>query len=496
MTGRTLDRRGFLGACSAGFAGMAFPGLIQSKKEKRPNILWIISEDTSPDMACYGTPLVQTPNIDRLAAEGVRFENAFATCPVCSPSRSAFNTGMVQTSIGAHQHRTRDKKLLPHPVRIVTDYFRDAGYFTTNCAGLRWNKAGKTDWNFKVDHAAFDGTDWKDRMHGQPFFAQVNLFMTHRAFQRDPENPIDPEAVTIPPYYPDHPITRRDWADYLESIQVLDRQIGQVLKRLDEEGLTENTVVFYFGDHGRPHVRGKQWLYEGGIRVPLIVRDPRRTAAGRVSEDLVSLIDLVPTSLALAGVRKPAFMQGKVFQGRIREKGDAIFAARDRCDGTVDRIRAIRTSRFKYMRNFMPERPYTQFNAYKLNSYPVLTLLEVLHARGELTEAQAQFMAERRPAEELYDLEKDPHEIHNLAGDPEHASTRKELRRRLRDWIRETDDQGETPEDPQVVADEARRMQDAHERRAQRRGLAPDASALERLQVWERQLLSKEKEES
>ena len=270
MGNKGMDRRTFLGACSAGVAGMTFPFLGCGTGEKeRPNILWLISEDTSPDFGCYGNTLVRTPNVDRLAAEGMRFTHSFATSPVCSPSRSAFCTGMYQTTIGAHQHRTYYKQELPAPVRVVTDYFREAGYYTTNCKGLQYDQPGKTDWNFTLGHEAFDGTNWRGRKSGQPFFAQVNLFLTHRPFVRDERNPIDPDAAQAPPIYPDHPVTRRDWADYLESLQVLDRQIGAVLTRLEGEGLADNTIVFYFGDHGQPHLWAKQWLYEGGIRVPL-----------------------------------------------------------------------------------------------------------------------------------------------------------------------------------------------------------------------------------
>ena len=491
------DRRAFLragagAAAGAFFSGCAAAGGLGRGKGKRPNILWITSEDTCPDMACYGGKPVETPNLDRLASEGIRFTRAYSTAPVCSPSRSAFMTGMYQTSIGAHNHRShrRDGYTLSPPVEVVTEYFRRAGYFTANvrtaAPGVRGS--GKTDFNFHVKKP-FDGTDWNQRKKGQPFFAHLNLHYTHRTFRRDPLRPIDPRKVEIPPYYPDDPLTRRDWTDYLESIQLLDRQIGKILERLKKEGLEENTVVFYFGDHGRPHVRGKQWLYEGGIHVPLMVRWPGRLPAGKVSDALVSMVDFAPTSLALAGIEPPRHMQGVVFLGEKAVSRKFVFAARDRCDETVDRIRCVLDGRWKYIRNFMPDLPYTQFNAYKEGFYPVLPLLEVLHEQGKLTPAQELFMVSRKPEEELYDLEKDPSEIHNLAGDPAHAEKLGRYRGILERWIASTNDRGRIPEDPEVLAYWRQVARRRFRVNMKRRGLPPDGPARARLAWWRRKLL-------
>jgi len=423
-------------------------------KEERANILWLIAEDLCPDLGCYGEKLARTPNLDRLASEGARFTNAFLTSPVCSPSRSAFMTGMYQTSIGAHHHRShrRDNYRLPQGVRLITDYLREAGYFTANVitAAPGVEGRGKTDFNFTVENP-FDGTDWNERKPGQPFYAQVNFRETHRIFEEVKENAVDPELVKIPPYYPDHPVARADWARYLDAIGILDRKVGAVLKRLEDEGLAGNTVVIFFGDNGRPHVRGKQFLYEGGILTPLIVRWPGRIKAGTVSDDLVSAIDLSATSLEIAGIEPPAHMQGVVFLGPEAQKREYIVAARDRCDETMDRIRCIRTKRFKYIRNFMPERPYAQLNRYK-ETYPVMRLMRRLHKEGKLTPEQALFMAERRPEEELYELQADPHELNNLASSPSHQELLQKMRRTLADWIKETGDMGEVPEDPAVTA--------------------------------------------
>jgi N-sulfoglucosamine sulfohydrolase len=483
----------FLSGCADNQKKTAHPGFLDHTLQRKdlPNILWLISEDTSPDLACYGNRTVQTPNLDKLAGEGARFTNAFVTAPVCSASRSAFMTGMYQTSIGAHHHRSHrnDTHILPAPAMLITEYFRRAGYFRCNCAGLNYKQPGKTDWNFMTMARPFDGTDWSQRRPGQPFFAQINFSLTHRPFQRDKRNPIDPDRVVLPPYYPDHPLARRDWADYLESIQLLDTEIGVALRWLEKEGAAENTIVMYFGDHGRPHVRGKQWLYEGGIHIPMIIRWPGQIQPGTVVDDLVSAVDFAPTFLALAGLPVPSHLQGRVFANVGNKRQKYVFAARDRCDGTVDRIRCVRSQRYKYIRNYYPDRPYTQFNAYKKLQYPVLTLMEVLHKQGKLTPEQEKFMAATRPREELYDLQDDPHELHNLAEDPRLKRILKEHSKQLDRWIKTTNDAGEKPEDPQVVAYWKNDMEQSYQRQMRDRGLAPDISDEDYLKWWEDKLL-------
>ncbi len=489
MNQNKISRRTFLKQSAISSAAFTLPFSLNCSKTQRPNILWLVSEDTSPDIGCYGNLLVKTPNLDKLAEEGILFSNAFATCPVCSPARSAMMTGMYQTSIDLHQHRTHNKKQLPEPVKVITEYFRQAGYFVSNCRGEEYDKPGKTDWNFKVESKAFDGTDWSQRKAGQPFFAQMNFRLTHRKFERDPENPISPDQIEIPPYYPDHAITRRDWADYLESLQVLDKQIGKVLQRLKDEGLEENTIVVYCGDHGRPHVRGKQWLYEGGIRVPMIARWQGHLKEGVVADDLVSLIDLAPTLMSLIGVKPPSHLQGNIFLGKNKTERDFIFAARDRCDGTSDRIRCVRTKRYKYIRNLHPELSYTQFNGYKKHQYPVLTLLQILQKNGKLTPAQEHFMAPTRPVEELYDLKNDPFEVFNLTVDSSSQEILKKLREELNKWIKETGDKGEIPEEKKDVEYEINLMQKNYYKRMKSRGLSPDISDEDYLKWWEKKLL-------
>ena len=484
-----MKRRDFLSAASLGLGASLLASRGSAASESRPNILWLISEDTSPDFGCYGHPLVHSPNIDRLAAEGTRYNAAFAAAPVCSAARSAMMTGMYQTTIGAHNHRSHreDGYTLPAPAEVITKYFRDAGYFVSNGHGVNWDKPGKTDFNFRTTTAPFDGTDWRQRNPGQPFLAQYNFSMTHREFERDPARPIDPAKVELPPYYPDTPLLRRDWADYLESAQVLDRQVGVLLKRLEEDDLAENTIVVYHGDHGQAHVRGKQWLYDSGIRVPLIVHRPDGAGAGAVSEELVSLLDLAPTMMEWAGIELPSHLHGRPLEtGAPR---DHIVCARDRCDETVDRIRSVRTKEFKYIRNFYPERPYLQFNAYKKKQYPAVSVLELWQKEGKLTEAQQPFMTATRPEEELYDLAADPHEVKNLAKDPAHEETLEKLRTRLDQWIEESGDLGALSE-PAEVTDAARAdSQKRFDEVMVERGIAPDAPPEVHVAWWEKQLL-------
>lgn len=442
------------------------PRPAEAAESRRPNVLWLIAEDLGPEIGSYGERLARSPNLERFAAEGVRYTGCYTTAPVCSPSRSAFMTGMYQTTIGAHNHRSHrgDGYRLPEGVHLVTHYFRQAGYFTANVltAAPGVKGTGKTDWNFTPPEKPFDGTDWNQRAAGQPFFAQVNFSETHRSFKKADEHPVDPAKVALPPYYPDHAVAREDWALYLDAVGHLDRKIGAVLGRLDEEGLRDETIVFFFGDNGQAHVRGKQWLYEGGIHVPLIVRTPEKYrpagqgAPGTVCDWLISAIDIPATSMTLAGVALPEKFQGRPFLGPGAKGREFIVGARDRCDETVDRIRCVRTGRYKYIRNFYPERPYTQPNAYKERQYPVLPLMRELHAQGKLTAVQELFMAPRRPAEELYDLKADPHEIHNLAASPEHQKVLEDLRAKLDAWIRETGDQGETPEPADVIEEQSR----------------------------------------
>lgn len=423
--------------------------------QAKPNILWIITEDISPELGCYTYPFVQTPNLDRLAVEGLRFTRLFSTAPVCSPSRSAMITGMYQTSIGAQNHRSHrnDGYQLPKPVEPITKYLRQAGYFVCNgqMNADSIKGPGKTDYNFKTDQPPFDGYDWKQRRDGQPFFAEVQIGVTHRGpvWKTDVQKhqpQIDPDRLKLPPYYPDHPVAREDWATYLESIQLMDDYVGIILKRLDEEGLSANTLVIFSSDHGRCHVRDKQFLYDGGILIPCIMRWPGQLKGGTVNSDLISTIDISASILQAADVELPSYIEGQSIFDRKTQKRKYIIAARDRMDETVDKMRAVRTKRFKYIKNYMPERPYMQSNQYKETEYPVWNLLKELKAQNKLTPAQALFTASTKPAEELYDIEKDPYELSNLAELKEYRKTLIKMRMILDHWVKTTNDQGQYPE--------------------------------------------------
>lgn len=447
--------------------------------KERPNILWIIAEDMGPELGCYGHPEVYSPVIDKLAADGVRYTRAFTVTPVCSTSRSSFMTGMYAHSIGAHNHRShrQDGFSLEPGVRVITDWFRPAGYHTANIRTFPtdnpdpkfYQGTGKTDWNFSYlspngNKNPFDTANWDQLKSNQPFFAQINFPETHRGAawnnaHKYIDHPANPAKVKIPPYYPDHPVTRADWAQYLNTVMALDKKVGFVLDKLERDGLADNTVVFLVGDHGRAMVRGKQWPYDSGLNVPMIIRWPKGIPApqgfqpGSVDDRIVASIDWAATALDIAGITKPAQMQGQIFLG-AHDEGERqyAFAGRDRGDETVDFIRTVRSKQYRYIKNFYPERPFTQLNRYKVNSYPVLRLMQQLHQKGELSGPPSFLMASTRPEEELYDLQSDPYEIHNLADSPAHQARLKTMRGALTNWMDTIKDKGRIPESPETIA--------------------------------------------
>ncbi len=431
--------------------------------ETRPNILWLLAEDVGPEAFSFSqTPEAKTPVIDQLARDGVRYSRAYTTAPVCSPSRSALITGMYAITIGAHQHRTKNKSPLPEGVRILPDRLREAGYYTANIttfpATAAQKGSGKTDWNFIHTGPAFDGKDWSQLKSHQPFYAQVNFQETHRTYRAPAE--ADPAKIVLPPYYPDHPVARKDWAEYLDSASELDRKVDRLLAQLKADGLAENTIVVFMGDNGQSHVRGKQFLYEEGLHVPLIVRWPAAVPApagytpGSTDPRFIEAIDLTASTLAWAGLKKPAGMQGRVFLGADAEPPrDLVFGARDRMDETLMRHRAVRDDHFRYIKNFNPEMPFFSRNLYKQQQYPMWNLIQQLHTEGKLNPVQELLCTPRMPGEELYDLDSDPHEIKNLATsqDPAHQAALKKLRTAVEQWIEQAADKGRLP-DPDASA--------------------------------------------
>ena len=442
------------GLVVAVLAGPGFAAIGQAETPRRPNILWLIAEDICPDLGCYGDPDARTPNLDGLAREGRMYCQAFSTAPVCSASRSAFCTGMYQNSFDAQHHRSHrdDGFRLPAGVRLITDRLRDEGYFTANVVTLPpeagFRGTGKTDWNFGYDGKPFDSNRWEDLKSHQPFYAHLNFSQSHRVYEKAKRDPTDPAKVTLPPYLPNHPVAREDWAVYHDSIRTLDENVGAVLKLLEKDGLRENTIVFFFADHGRDCFRGKYYAYEQGFHVPLLIRWPSRLAAASTSNALVSLVDLPATVLALAGCAVPKEMHGRPLLGAAAEKREYIFASRDRIDNTFDRVRTVRDARYKYIYNFRPELPYLQWMPYADLTNPVNELMRKLTSEGRLSADQAKFMAPSRPREELYDLKSDPFELHNLALSPAAYDVLVRMRRQLDGWIRLTKDHGLIPEDP------------------------------------------------
>ena len=427
-------------------------GTLVAENPNRPNIVLIGAEDISPNLGCYGDSYAITPNLDRLASQGAHFTRCFTHAPVCAPSRSGLITGMYPTTIGSHHMRST---LLKPPVTF-TEELRNAGYF------VAW--PGKTDFNFAVPKGAFDSTaNWMTKGQlKEPFLAYINFTVTHESQIRVPKGQYekntarlkdserhDPAKAPLPPYYPDAPEVRQNVATYYDNITALDYLVGDVLKWLDDKKLADNTVVLFFGDHGWGMSRGKRWLYDSGLRTPLIVRWPGNIKPGTIRDDLVAFVDIAPTILSIAGVKPPERMQGQPFLGYTVKERKYVFAARDRMDETFDRIRAVRDKRFKYIHNYYPELPYAQTILY-MDEMPTMKVWRQLAEEGKLTGPQKLFFAPTKPKEELYDTEADPHEIKNLADDPTYAEKLKELRGALEQWVQETEDLGKVPEDELV----------------------------------------------
>ena len=419
----------------------------------RPNILWLTCEDISPHLGCYGAPRAITPHLDRLAQQGTRYTHAFSISGVCAPSRSCIITGMYPTSIGSQHMRCR--AVLPKTIRCFTEYLREAGYYCTN------NR--KTDYNFAHPKSAWDESSntahWRNRGAGQPFFSVFNMTVTHESRVRADDDQHaknttsltasqrqDPSKLTLPPYYPVTPKVRKDWAHYFELITAMDHQAGEILDQLENDGFAENTIVFYYSDHGVGLPRAKRWLYDSGLHVPMIVRWPGHVEAAAVEDRLVSFVDLAPTVLSIAGIDIPEHLQGLPFLGpKAGKPRRYIYAARDRMDERYDLIRAVRDHRYKYIRNYQPFKTRAQYLAYaEVGS--TMQELRRLHQQGELDAVQQIFMRPTKPVEELYDLQADPHEIVNLAGSREHREVIERLRAEHESWMDRTLDTGLLPE--------------------------------------------------
>ncbi len=432
-----------------------------SAVKARPNILWLVVEDQSKHYGFNGEKLVHTPVLDELAANGVRFINASVTAPVCSTARSALITGMYQTSIGAHHHRSGRgvaKINIPSHIKLIPELFQEGGYYT--CLGSSGHasgtvspkhkdRLGKSDYNFEWNPNFFDAPEWSGRNQGQPFFAKICLSggkarPEARASKDIPH--VDASKVALPPYYPRHPVVLEDWAAYLDTFSLMDFQVGQIIDRLKKEGEFENTIIFFITDHGVSHARGKQFCYDEGMMIPFFVHALNRVKGGTVRKDPVLHIDLAATSLFFAGIEIPKHMEARTLFGPNFLKREFAVSARDRCDETYDRIRAVRSPEYKYIRNGYPARPHLQPCAYKDNK-EIYVAIRDWGEKGKLNDLQQKLLlSPERAKEELYDLKNDPWELNNLADNPEHSKTLQKMRKALNQWIRETGDLGQNVE--------------------------------------------------
>jgi arylsulfatase A-like enzyme len=428
---------------------------------QQPNILWITCEDISPHLGCYGDKTAVTPNIDALARQGTLYRNAFATIGVCAPARSTLISGMYPNSIGSQHMRCQGR--LPEGARAFPEYLREAGYYCTNNS--------KKDYNLQLGRKIWDESSrkahWRKRKAGQPFFSIFNFTSCHESQIRQPEAKYqkriatlkkfqvhDPKAMNVPPYHPDTDAVRKDWARYADMITFMDTEVGRLLRQLDKDGLAENTIVFFYSDHGAGMPRSKRWLFDSGLRVPMVVRVPEKFKkfapgiAGLETSRLVSFVDFAPTVLQLAGVPVPEHMQGQAFLGGNSQKSEAhrryVFGFRDRMDERYDMIRCVSNGRFKYIRNFMPHLPYAQYIDY-MYQMPTMKDWQKRFDAGGLSAVQRAFF-EAKPTVELYDTQADPHEVVNLAGRADHAETQTELEAALKTWMTQIVDVGFLPE--------------------------------------------------
>lgn len=423
----------------------------------QPNIIMIIGEDTGRYYGCYGDPVATTPNVDRLASEGCRYDNAYSTYPVCAPARSTIVTGQYPMKIATHQMRST----LINPPRLFTHELRNAGYYV--------NWFTKLDFNFEPTEGwCDDSEDWRDRLRAgefndRPFFLYKNISVTHESsmwpdgaetnttnqftknLEMRPAALHNPDDVPVPPYMPDVPEVRGDIARHYDNLKALDDEVGDILDALDASGQADNTIVMFLADHGRGLPREKRWPYTAGLQMPLIIRWPGNIEPGSVEDRLVSWVDIAPTVLSFTGVPIPDDYDGQPFMGPNAQSREYVFGGRDRMDEAYDLVRIVRDKQYHYQRNFFPKIPYAQRTRY-MENMQTMQALRRLNTENKLQGAPARFMSGDRPAEELYDLTVDPFCTQNIADQPEHAEALQRLREQLDAFLKQVDDKGLYPE--------------------------------------------------
>lgn len=446
MTYKTINH--LLAAISLLFCVACQPSTSQqTTPTDRPNILWIVSEDNSPFLGCYGDEFATTPVLDQFATESVLYENAFATAPVCAPARSTLITGVYPPSMGTQHMRSTNP--IPEFIHFFPHYLREIGYYCTNNSKKDYNTVDQKDaWDESSNKATY-----KNRKSDQPFFAVFNKNISHESSIHKPLDTLkhDPKKVPIPPYHPRTPEMEHDWAQYYDKVEMMDAWVGEILDELEAEGLAENTIVFYYSDHGGVLGRSKRFLYESGLHVPLIIRFPEKykhlapSEAGTRTDRIVTFLDFAPTILSLLNIPIPAYMQGQAFLGeQAEEPRTYAHSFRGRMDEVFDFSRSLRDKQYRYTRNYMPHRIYGQFLEYLWRA-PSMASWEKAYLAGECNEDQSAFW-KTKPVEELYNCETDPHNINNLATDPAFAETLERMRDENRRYMMETHDSGLLPE--------------------------------------------------
>ncbi len=437
----------------------------------RPNIIWLMAEDMGQDLECYGMKGVETPNLNMLAQQGVKYNAAVCSNPISSPNRSAMMTGVTQVVSNSHNHRSNRDTPIDTLFKPFTYYLREAGYTCILGHHGVMNKGRKTDCNFKHEAiGAWNGVDQFglfDKLdtlstNGEPFFAQIQLIVTHRGdwwngVTAASASPVDTAEIELPPFMPNHPKVRQEWASYLDQVEYMDAEVGMIMAELEAKGLLENTIVFFIGDNGRCDIKGKGYLYEPGLKIPMIAWG--KGIQPNEENEVVSVLDITATILDLAGIEIPSYYEGKPLfdkaSGETLQTRDVVYSARDNWDEVVECIRSVSTTEYKYIYNFMPEQGWDMHQQYLEFHRPAIHVMRTLHAEGKLTPAQQLFMATTKPVEELYDIKNDPFELNNLAENPAYETVLVEMRGKMSEWQAEHEDLGLKDKDartPEVMA--------------------------------------------